>query len=231
LSVTVRVPSEAASRTRRSLSIEAPGRGSFAPAGSSSIVRAANPLKLDDLGFGARKLDQAPARLGERVEDRRFVLGAAGPEALQRPLGELRHGPLQRLVADEHVAVSLVAGAAADRVVGVVSQQLAPGQPEVAIQGRLATVQLLDRGERLHREQPALGALVGLLEVQPRRVDAAQDVLEPAAEELAGPRWNVGRAHCGYVLAVARDLELRVGQASLELRAQRRQVRLDREVV
>src|SRR5581483_12058123 len=110
-----------------------------------------------------------PARVGERVDER-----AADAERL--PL-DVVEGAAELLVADEHVAVHLVARAAADGVVRVVTEQVAPGELEIGGGKRLAAAQRPQRRRRLDGEEPLLGALVRLLEVDPRRVDATQVVL------------------------------------------------------
>ena len=79
----------------------------------------------------------------------------------------------------------LVARAPADRVVRVVAEQVAPR--ELQLRGRIRRVlpQRLQRRRRFDREHPPLQTLVRLLEIDPRRVDSAQDVLQPAAHELS----------------------------------------------
>src|SRR5581483_9364131 len=74
--------------------------------------------ELDELS-----VDETPARVGERVDER-----AADAERL--PL-DVVEGAAELLVADEHVAVHLVARAAADGVVRVVTEQVAPGELEI----------------------------------------------------------------------------------------------------
>ena len=66
----------------------------------------------------------------------------------------------------------------------MVAEEVAPREPQVGGGERRLAAQRPQRGSRLDRQQSPLGALVGLLEVDPRGVDAAQDVLEPAADEL-----------------------------------------------
>src|SRR6185437_12205410 len=79
----------------------------------------------------------------------------------------------------------LVARAAADRVVGVVAEKVAPREAEVCGGKRRVLAERAQRRRGLDREEPPLCALVRLLEVDPRGVDAANHVLEPAADQLA----------------------------------------------
>ena len=156
--------------------------------------RTGEAVELVDLS-----VHEAPPPVGQRVDER-----AADPDRLA--LDEVEH-PVELLVADEHVPVHLVARAAADRVVRMVAEQVAPGEPQVCGRIRRAFPQRAQGRRRLDREQPALRALIRLLEVDPRRVDAAQEVLEPAADELALVHGECVRPGC--VLVVAADPELR----------------------
>jgi hypothetical protein len=90
--------------------------------------------------------------------------------------------------------------------VRVVPEQVAPGQPQVLCRIRRLPAQRPERRRRLDREQSALGTLVCLLEVDAGRVDASQDVLEAAADELSLMRRQAFRR--GRVLVVAADTEL-----------------------
>jgi hypothetical protein len=87
------------------------------------------------------------------------------------------------------------------------------------------------RGERLGAEQPLLGALVGLLQVEARRVDSPQHVLDPAAQQLTGPRGDLAGLQGRHVLAVLPDREGRAGEATLELLAPGRHFGLDAPVI
>ena len=151
---------------------------------NGSDPAAAEAVELDEPA-----VDLAYAAKRERVDERAADPGRLALDELERPV--------ELLVADEHVPVHLVARAAADRVVRVVAEQVAPGQPQVGNRIRRVLAQCPQRGRRLDREQPPLRALIRLLEVDPRRVDAAQDVLEPAADELAlVDRQPVGQRAC-----------------------------------
>src|SRR5438105_2357945 len=67
----------------------------------------------------------------------------------------------------------------------MVPEQIAPGNLEVGVRERTAVAQRAKCGRGLGVEQASLGPLVGLLEVDARRVDAAQDVLKSPSHELA----------------------------------------------
>ncbi len=178
------------------------------------------PAALEARELQQLPVDHAPAPVGERVDER-----AADAECL--PF-ELVERAVELLVADEHVPVHLVAGAAADRVVRLVPEQVPPREPEVCAGERLVLAQRPQGRHGLDREESPLGSLVRLLEVDPRGVDAAQDVLQPAAHELAlVHRQGVQRRG---VLVVAADPELRA-ERGCEPVEQLRQLRLDREVV
>jgi len=143
--------------------------------------RGGEAFELRHCRLGARRLDHVPAAEREWVEHADGVRARAG-DPTQCALLEHRQRPVERLVARERVDVNLVARAPADRVVRVAAEQLAPGEPEVPAGERGPVGERVQRGERLSCEQPLLGALVGRLDVHPRRVDAPQHVLEPASE-------------------------------------------------
>ena len=66
----------------------------------------------------------------------------------------------------------------------MVSEQVTPG--EAKVRGRiLRAAQRTEGGMRLDSEQAPLRRFVCLLEMHARRVDAAKDVLQAAADELA----------------------------------------------
>ncbi len=72
--------------------------------------------------------------------------------------------------------MDLVARAAADRVMRVALEKLSPREREILKREPPARTQRGQRRERLNAQQPLLGTLIGLLEIQPRRVDAAQNI-------------------------------------------------------
>ena len=94
----------------------------------------------------------------------------------------------------------LVDRAAADRVVRVVAQQLPPGKAEVCCRVGGVTRQRGERGGDLGGEEPPLRALVRLLDLHVRRVDAAQDVLLAAPEQLALIDGRLLRLRARHVL-------------------------------
>ena len=142
-------------------------------------------FERDRLGAASREAlqldeplpDEPHAPVWERVDE-----GAAHPERL---LLDHAERPAELFVADEHVAVHVVARAAADRVVRVVAQEVTPGEAHVGVGEGLPGAEGAERRHGLGGEQPALGALVGLLYVHARGVDSAEDVLETAADELS----------------------------------------------
>ena len=182
-------------------------------------MRVAKPSSSTTTGSCPCYFDQPAAAVGERVRHRDPVTGAgAGCPADGSALEHGQH-PFELLVADEHVAVNLVTRAAADRVVRVAPEQLAPGEAEVRGRERLAGAQDAQRTQRLGGEQPPLGPLVGPLQVQPGRVDASQDVLDPAAQQLPHVDGAGGRADRVNVVGVGGDPELGAGEPLLELGA------------
>ncbi len=189
----------------------------------------AEAVELDDRRLVPGELDEAPPAAGEEVDHAGGPF--AGAETLERPPLQVRHRALELLVADEHVAVDLVARATADRVVRVALEQLPPREPEVGDREPLACLERPERGQRLDLEQPALGALVGALEIHPGRVDTPEHVLEAAAEQLARVCRQAVGGDGGHVVGEAGDRETRARQPALELRAQRRQVGSNAPVV
>src|SRR5581483_1987852 len=179
--------------------------------GSASL----EPLELDDAAA-----DEPRPAARQRVDE-----GAADAE--RSPLDDLDR-TVEMLVANEHVAVDLVARAAADRVVRMVAEEIAPREPHVLVREAGPLAERAKRGSRLDREQPALRALVRLLEVHAGRVDPAEDVLESTADELALVRRQIVRRRMEVREAPDRERRL---QAALELGAELRQERLDRQVV
>jgi hypothetical protein len=81
--------------------------------------------------------------------------------------------------------------------------------------------------QRLDTQQPLLGALVGLLEIQPRRIDTARDVPQATAEQLSAPRRNRAGSQLRDIVALAPYDKRRAGEPTLELRPHRRHLRLD----
>ena len=106
----------------------------------------------------------------------------------------------------------------------MVSEELAPGEAEVGGREGRATGEGRKRGGGLGGDEAPLGTLVRLLQVHPRRVDAAEHVRFSAAEQLALVRREAARARGVEVLVDRRDPEALV-------REQARQLRLDRRVV
>ena len=234
LSSSVNVPSAAASTRKRSLSIAVPassGRGGCDRAGVNSTVRAAKPSSSTIAGSVPGTSIRPRRRAGSTLITVTRVRGTRARLRVERSILEERQGPLERCVAHHHVAMHLVARASADRVVRLAAQQLGPGEPEVRARERATVLQRAERGERLDREQPLLGMLVGLLEIEARRVDPAQNVLHAAAEQLPGPHRGVRAGGCLHVLGVAGDREARAREPLLELDAQLRQLGLHRQVI
>ena len=100
--------------------------------------RAGEAVELVDLS-----VHEAPPPVGQRVDE-----CAADPDRLG--LDEVEH-PVELLVADEHVPVHFVARAAADRVVRVVAEEVAPGEPQVGGGERRLAAQRPQSGSRLDR--------------------------------------------------------------------------------
>jgi hypothetical protein len=121
---------------------------------------------------GAGAVDPQQKRPGERqrVDDTdiahaRCARSLGVRQLHKRVLGQELERPIERGVADEHVAVDLVARAAADRVVRVALEQLLPGERNVLEREPSARAQRTQGRERLDAQQPLLGVRVGLLEV------------------------------------------------------------------
>ena len=106
----------------------------------------------------------------------------------------------------------------------MVAEEVAPREANVLVREAASFAQGAKRGDGLDREEAALGPLVRLLQVHARGVDAPQDVLHPAADELAlvGGKTVRGRCEVGEAPDPERGAE---GPAHL------RQLRLYRQVV
>jgi hypothetical protein len=113
-------------------------------------------------------------------------------QTAQRVQGQVRHAPRDLERGPEalaHVVVDLVDRAAADRVVRVVAQQLAPGEPQLpARMPEAGSREERQRAQGLGARQLPLAALVRLLQVHARGVDPAQHVRLRPAGQLAGER-------------------------------------------
>src|SRR2546421_7207665 len=109
----------------------------------------------------------------------------------------------------------------------MVSEQVAPGEAEIRCRIRRAA-ERAQRRKRFDAEQPALGRFVRLLQVDAGRVDAAQDVLQATADELARVLGQSCRGR--REVRDPADTKRRV-VAALELGAQPRELRLYREMI
>ena len=118
--MTEKVPSAATSIASTS------GGGATAPA---TRLEAA---ELDEHAAPVR-LDEPAAPIRQRVDERRAVAERLARDTVDRAL--------ELLVADEHVAVNLVARAAADRIMWMVPQQVAPGELQVGVRERAAVAE------------------------------------------------------------------------------------------
>ena len=106
----------------------------------------------------------------------------------------------------------------------MVAKQVPPGQPDVLVREARAVPERSQGCDGLRPEQAALGALVRLLQVHARGVDPAEDVLQPAPDELA-----LVRGQClGLRLEVREPPDPKDGP---EFAADLRQLRLDGKVV
>ena len=141
-------------------------------------------------------------------------------ERVQSHVGQPQRDLQRRAEALGHVGVGLVDRTAADRVVRVVAQQLAPGVAQLA-QGIPGTRpgQHRERPQRLGLLQRALAALVVLLERHAGRVDTAQHVQARAAAELAREHGQVSRRPRDRrrVVREPRDLDVEVGPARAQV--------------
>ena len=98
------------------------------------------PLELDEHALSVR-LDETTAAIRQRVDER--------PAATERFARDDVDRAIELLVADEHVAVNFVAGAAADRVVRMVPEQVAPGEPKIVMRERVVVAKRAERGSGL----------------------------------------------------------------------------------
>ncbi len=198
------------------------------PVGGRDALEPEHPL--DDLGAVARqRVDHAEDHLVARAVRRRRR--HQRPERLPRQLfGRIDHA----LEADLHCPVHLVGGTPADGVVGMILQQQAPRLAEEARRIGTVVLKVEVRREGLGaRHERGLGGVVLLLEIRTTGAHPRQDVVQPAAEELAAidPARYRGGLQRRQVVGEASRSDLGCRERGPQRREHLRQLRLEREVI
>ena len=156
---------------------------------------------------GEHELDQATAAAGRGVDDHRAGVGHRRAQLGQRPLTQSIGDPVGADEALAHRGRHLVDRAARDRVVGRVARQLEPR----LVQQRTGPARRRkeQRAERLCQPlQCPLGARRRLLEVDPCRCHAPEEVGPLARPQLARPVWQLVGGRSGHLGGERRDDEL-----------------------